>query len=729
MTPDDPINIQFTSGTTGAPKGATLTHHNILNNGYFVGLGMALTSSDRLCLPVPLYHCFGMVMGVLACVTHGAAMVFPGETFDPETALAAVAEERCTALYGVPTMFVAILAHPRFDSFDLTSLRTGVMAGASCPVETMRCVIGRMHMRDVTICYGMTETSPVSFQTRIGSDLETRIATVGTILPYLEAKLVDAEGCIVPLGETGEVLVRGYSVMRGYWDQAAATAAAIDEAGWMHSGDLAVLGTDCTCRIVGRIKDMIIRGGENIYPAEIENFLMGHPDIVEVAVFGMPHAHWGEEVVAWLRANSRDLDRGAPRILPRADRALQDPDQGPPRGNIPDDGLGQDPEIRDAQRHGARNGGGGMKIKAIGAALLGSAGMLAWAPPAMARTKAEDGAARCAALARLVLPDTIVASATYVAAGPYTGPDADAGGVKVEMPAHCRVIGKIRPAPRSNIGFEVWLPAAGWNGKFQGAGNGGFAGDITYRGGLVEGVARGYAVASTDTGHAATGLTADWAVGNVDAQIDYGHRGIHMTAVTAKKIVAAYYGRKPRLSIFSSCSNGGRQALMEAQRFPGDYDGIIAGAPAYDWTRLAQIFLWNGQSLTRTSGSLILPGKLAAIQAAILAQCDGLDGLKDGLVRDPRKCGFKASSLVCKGVEDNQCLTPDQAEALDRIHQGPPQHARAPNRLFGRRCRGVPRRLGALDIQPQSEDDRSRCLRPRHAPLFRQHAQRDFREL
>lgn len=327
-----------------------------------------------------------------------------------------------------------------------------------------------------------------------------------------------------------------------------------------------------------------------------------------------------------------------------------------------------------------------MKIKAIGAALLGSAGMLAWAPPAMARTKAEDGAARCAALARLVLPDTIVASATYVAAGPYTGPDADAGGVKVEMPAHCRVIGKIKPAPRSNIGFEVWLPAAGWNGKFQGAGNGGFAGDITYRGGLVEGVARGYAVASTDTGHAATGLTADWAVGNVDAQIDYGHRGIHMTAVTAKKIVAAYYGRKPRLSIFSSCSNGGRQALMEAQRFPGDYDGIIAGAPAYDWTRLAQIFLWNGQSLTRTSGSLILPGKLAAIQAAILAQCDGLDGLKDGLVRDPRKCGFKASSLVCKGVEDNQCLTPDQAEALDRIHQGPPS-ARA--RRIGYSAAGV----------------------------------------
>jgi fatty-acyl-CoA synthase len=301
MTPDDPINIQFTSGTTGAPKGAALTHHNILNNGFFVGRGMALTAGDSLCIPVPLYHCFGMVLGVLGCLMHGAAMVFPGEAFDPESVLAAVTEERCTALFGVPTMFIAILAHRRFDTFDLTSLRTGVMAGASCPIDTMRQVIDRMHMRDVTIGYGMTETSPVTFQTRIGSDLETRVATVGTIQPFLEAKLVDAEGRMVPLGETGEFLVRGYCVMPGYWNQPDATAAAIDAAGWMHSGDLAVFDADGTCRIVGRVKDMIIRGGENIYPAEIENFLMGHPDIVEAAVFGIPHPHWGEQVCAWLR--------------------------------------------------------------------------------------------------------------------------------------------------------------------------------------------------------------------------------------------------------------------------------------------------------------------------------------------------------------------------------------------------------------------------------------------
>ena len=302
MTPDDPINIQFTSGTTGAPKGATLTHHNILNNAMFLARGMALTSSDALCIPVPLYHCFGMVMGVLGCLTHGAAMVFPGEAFDPASVLAAIAEERCTALYGVPTMFIAVLAHPEFDRFDVSSLRTGVMAGASCPVETMRQVIDRLRMRDVTIGYGMTETSPISFQTRPGSDIETRVATVGHILPYLEAKLVDGDGRVVPLGETGEYLVRGYSVMPGYWNQPEATANAIDAAGWMHSGDLAVFGEDGTCRIVGRVKDMIIRGGENIYPAEVENFLMTHPEIVEAAVFGTPHPRWGEEVCVWLRA-------------------------------------------------------------------------------------------------------------------------------------------------------------------------------------------------------------------------------------------------------------------------------------------------------------------------------------------------------------------------------------------------------------------------------------------
>lgn len=307
MTPDDPINIQFTSGTTGAPKGAALTHHNILTNGFFVARGMALTAGDALCIPVPLYHCFGMVMGVLGCLTHGAAMIFPDAGFDAQATLAAIAEERCTALFGVPTMFIAMLAHPGFDTARLTSLRTGVMAGASCPVETMRQVIEQMHMRDITICYGMTETSPVSFQTRIDDDAETRVATVGRILPWLEAKLVDEVGRIVPIGATGELLVRGYSVMRGYWQQPEATAAAIDTGGWMHSGDLALFGADGTCRIVGRLKDMIIRGGENIYPAEVENFLMTHPDIIDVAIFGIPHERLGEQVVAWLRT-ARAID-------------------------------------------------------------------------------------------------------------------------------------------------------------------------------------------------------------------------------------------------------------------------------------------------------------------------------------------------------------------------------------------------------------------------------------
>ncbi|MBO9713869.1 tannase/feruloyl esterase family alpha/beta hydrolase [Sphingomonas sp.] len=328
-----------------------------------------------------------------------------------------------------------------------------------------------------------------------------------------------------------------------------------------------------------------------------------------------------------------------------------------------------------------------MKSKVMMAALLGGTALLGWVAPADA---ANDPAARCENLAKLALPDVTIKSAAYVAAGPYIGPNADAGGVKVTLPAHCRIVGVIKPAPRSNIGFEVWMPASGWNGKFQGAGNGGYAGDIAYRGGLVEGVERGYAVATTDTGHVANGLTATWAIGNLDAQIDYGHRAVHLTAVNAKAIVQAYYGRKPRLSIFSSCSNGGRQALMEAQRYPGDYDGIIAGAPAYDWTRLAQIFLWNGQSLTRTPGSNIPPAKLPAIQAAILAQCDGLDGQKDGLIRDPRRCDFKAASMVCTGAETNQCLTPDQAEALDRIHQGPPNS----------RARRIGYSLGGVEAEP-----------------------------
>jgi feruloyl esterase len=312
-----------------------------------------------------------------------------------------------------------------------------------------------------------------------------------------------------------------------------------------------------------------------------------------------------------------------------------------------------------------------MRLK-TNAALLGGAALLACVAPSAAQAKAGSAAERCSALARLTLANTVIVSAILVRAGPYAGTNDPANATKIMLPEHCRIVGTIKPTKRSTIGFQVWLPASGWNGKFQGAGNGGFAGDITYRGGLVEGVQRGYAVASTDTGHVATGLTGRWATGNVDAQIDYGHRGIHLTAVQAKAIVFAFYGRKPRLSVFSSCSNGGRQALMEAQRYPADYDGIIAGAPAYDWTRLAQIFLWNGQSLTRTPQSNLLPAKLPAIQAAILATCDARDGVRDGLIRDPRKCDFKASSLICTGAESDTCLTPPQAQALDDIYKGPP---------------------------------------------------------
>ncbi|MDT9600287.1 AMP-binding protein [Sphingosinicella rhizophila] len=306
-SPDDPVNIQFTSGTTGLPKGATLTHHNILNNGYFVGELMGFGAGDRLCIPVPLYHCFGMVMAVLNCVTHGAAMVFPADSFDPAAVLRAVEAERCTALFGVPTMFIAELAEADFAQFDLTSLRTGVMAGAPCPEPVMRRVMGEMHMRDVAICYGMTETSPVSFQTRRDSGLQARVGSVGTVHPFIEAKVVGEDGAILKRGETGELLVRGYSVMRGYWAQADATEAAIDQAGWMHTGDLATISTSGEARIVGRLKDMIIRGGENVYPAEIENFLIQHPDIIDVAVFGIEDEKYGEAVCAWLRT-SRPLD-------------------------------------------------------------------------------------------------------------------------------------------------------------------------------------------------------------------------------------------------------------------------------------------------------------------------------------------------------------------------------------------------------------------------------------
>ncbi len=298
---DDPINIQFTSGTTGAPKGATLTHHNILNNGYFIGEAMRLSEQDRLCIPVPLYHCFGMVLGNLACTTHGAAMVYPGEGFDPLATLRTVAEERCTGLHGVPTMFIAELDHPEFRSFDLSSLRTGIMAGSPCPIEVMRRAVAEMHLSEITIAYGMTETSPVSFQTTADDPLERRVSTVGRIHPHVEVKIVDAEGRVVPRGSPGELCTRGYLVMQGYWGDPERTAEAIDAARWMHTGDLATIDAEGYCNIVGRIKDMIIRGGENVYPREIEEFLYRHPDIQDVQVFGVPDARYGEEIAAWIR--------------------------------------------------------------------------------------------------------------------------------------------------------------------------------------------------------------------------------------------------------------------------------------------------------------------------------------------------------------------------------------------------------------------------------------------
>ena len=298
---DEAINIQFTSGTTGAPKGATLTHHNILNNGFFVGQAMALTPADRICIPVPLYHCFGMVLGNLAAVTHGAAMIFPGEGFDPGEVLQTVQDESCTALFGVPTMFIAELGHPDFKKFDLASLRTGIMAGSPCPTEIMRRAVEEMHMREVTIAYGMTETSPVSFQTSTHDPQDRRVSTVGRIHPHVEVKIVDEDGAILPCGEPGELCTRGYSVMQGYWDDEAQSAAAIDAAGWMHTGDLATIDSAGYCNIVGRIKDMVIRGGENIYPREIEEFLYGHPHIEDVQVIGVPDRKYGEELCAWVK--------------------------------------------------------------------------------------------------------------------------------------------------------------------------------------------------------------------------------------------------------------------------------------------------------------------------------------------------------------------------------------------------------------------------------------------
>jgi fatty-acyl-CoA synthase len=298
---DDPINIQFTSGTTGLPKGATLTHHNILNNGYFLAQGMRYTEQDKVCIPVPMYHCFGMVIGSLACLTSGAAIVFPGEGFDPLSTLETVATERCTSLYGVPTMFIAELDHPDFAKYDLNSLRTGMMAGAPCPIEVMRRCISDMHLSDITIGYGMTETSPVSTQTLIGDTLEHQTATVGRVHPHVEVKIVDVDGRIVPAGTPGEFCTRGYSVMLGYWDDEERTAQAIDKAGWMHTGDLATMDPDGYCNIVGRIKDMVIRGGENIYPREIEEFLYRHPAIQDVQVFGIPDQRFGEELCAWIK--------------------------------------------------------------------------------------------------------------------------------------------------------------------------------------------------------------------------------------------------------------------------------------------------------------------------------------------------------------------------------------------------------------------------------------------
>ena len=313
---DDPINIQYTSGTTGFPKGATLSHHNILNNGFFVGELCNYTQDDRICIPVPFYHCFGMVMGNLAATSHGACMVIPAPTFDPVATLQAVQAERCTSLYGVPTMFIAELSTPDFADYDLSSLRTGIMAGSPCPVEVMKQVIERMSMTEVSICYGMTETSPVSTQTRADDSLDRRVSTVGRVGPHLEVKVIDPEtGRTVPRGTPGELCTRGYSVMLGYWDQPDKTAEAVDAAHWMHTGDLAVMDADGYLAITGRIKDMVIRGGENVYPREIEEFLYTHPDILDAQVIGVPDAKYGEELMVWMR-----LRAGAPALTAEAVR-------------------------------------------------------------------------------------------------------------------------------------------------------------------------------------------------------------------------------------------------------------------------------------------------------------------------------------------------------------------------------------------------------------------------
>jgi fatty-acyl-CoA synthase len=316
LSPVDPINIQYTSGTTGFPKGATLSHRNILNNGYFVTELINFTDADRLCIPVPFYHCFGMVMGNLGCTSHGATMVIPSPGFDPGETLKTIAEERCTAVYGVPTMFIAMQGHPDYASFDLSSLRTGIMAGSPCPVEVMKRCVSDMHMEEVAIAYGMTETSPVSTQTRADDDLERRTATIGRVHPHVEIKVIDAAtGDIVERGMSGELCTRGYSVMLGYWNEPEKTAEAIDAEGWMHTGDLAEMRRDGYVNIVGRIKDMVIRGGENVYPREVEEFLYTHPDIEDVQVIGVPDEKYGEEVCAWIRMRpgAKALDEGAVR--------------------------------------------------------------------------------------------------------------------------------------------------------------------------------------------------------------------------------------------------------------------------------------------------------------------------------------------------------------------------------------------------------------------------------
>lgn len=320
LSPDDAINIQYTSGTTGFPKGATLTHHNILNNGFVVGEMLSYSEHDRICIPVPFYHCFGMVMGNLASVSHGSTMVIPGQGFDPELTLDAVQRERCTSLYGVPTMFIAMLNHERVDEFDVSSLRTGIMAGSPCPVEVMRQVIERLGMHEVSICYGMTETSPVSTQTARDDSIDRRVATVGRVHPHVEIKVIDpSTGTTVPRGVPGELCTRGYSVMRGYWEQPDKTAEAIDAEGWMHTGDIAIMDHEGYVNITGRIKDMVIRGGENIYPREIEEFLYSHPDILDAQVIGVPDGTYGEELVAWVR-----LRPEAPALTPQALQAFCD---------------------------------------------------------------------------------------------------------------------------------------------------------------------------------------------------------------------------------------------------------------------------------------------------------------------------------------------------------------------------------------------------------------------